>query len=261
MRVLVFGIVIAATVACRKPTVPPPASEQADGLAALREPVADPLRGRFAFRIESEPLGLKGGTGGALIVDRPGRLHFAVLGPLGGALATAQTDGQRASIVFRRDNQHLWADAVDDTVRGWTGGELGVDDVVGLFLGKVPLPASPADLVQATDGSLSYERSGDDGAGSVLVELEGTPLRPRAVRIVDAAGTEQLAVQYEGFEAFDAGVLPSAWVLSAPALQLQLDVTLKSVEPLDEAPDVFDTSAPEGFSSARWEDVAGRLVP
>ncbi|MEO0605838.1 MAG: hypothetical protein AAF211_30680, partial [Myxococcota bacterium] len=145
MRAVVFGIVVGVSGACRKPVPPLPASEAADALSGLKAPVADPLRGRFSFKIASEPLGLKGSTGGALILDRPGKLHFAVLGPLGGALATAQTDGERASIVIRRDSRHFWADAVEATVRSWTDDELGVDGVVGLFVGQVPVP-EPGDL-------------------------------------------------------------------------------------------------------------------
>ncbi len=253
MRAVVFGIVVLASVGCRRPVRPLPAGEAGDALSLLRAEVADPLRGRFSFKIASEPLGLKGSTGGALIVDRPGRLHFAVLGPLGGPLATAQTDGERASIVIRRDARHYWADAVEATVREWTDEELGVDGVVGLFLGQVPEP-DPAELVATPDGGLRYERNG------VQVVLEDTPLRPREVRLVEPDGTERLILRYEGFEVTEAGVLPTAWSLAVPALELALDVRFKSFEPLEVAPEVFDTEAPQGFASARWEDVASALV-
>lgn len=242
------GILLIALAACRKPVPPPVVS--GDALAALQQEVADPLRGRFSFKIDAEPLGLKGSTGGALIVDRPGRLHFAVLGPLGAPLATAQTDGERASIELRRDQQHFWAEAVEQTVRDWTGGELGVDDVVGMFLGQVPLPDSPTDLVDGGE-TVSYSR-GD----AVTVTLAGSPLRPSEVRIVDD-GVERLRLRYDGWEAFDAGVLPSGWALTVPALELSLDVRFKSFEPIEQAPDVFGTAAPPGFSSASWQAVAG----
>ncbi|MEM6928849.1 MAG: hypothetical protein AAF602_18060, partial [Myxococcota bacterium] len=57
-----------------------------------------------------------------------------------------------------------------------------------------------------------------------------------------------------------AGVLPTGWALRAPALDLSLDVRFKSFEAIDEAPDVFGTAAPDGFSSARWEDLAAAVL-
>lgn len=253
MRAVVFGIVVVASFACRKPSALPSAFDGADPLAALSAPLADPMRGRFSFKIASEPLGLKGSTGGAIIVDRPGRLHFAVLGPLGGALATAQTDGDRASIVIRRDAQHYWADAVEDEVRTWTDGQLGVDGVVGMFLGRVPMP-DPAEIESTDDGGLAYEERG------LRVKLSGLPLLPEEVRIVESDGTERLTLRYTGFENTDAGLLPTGWSLSVPALELALDVKFKSFEAIETAPDVFGTEAPVGFSSAPWADVARALA-
>ena len=255
-RGLVFVFVIAGAVACRRP--PPPATQLggADGLAALREPVADPLRARFSFKIVSAVLGLEGSTGGALIVDRPGRVHFAVLGPLGGALATVQTDGERASIVLRQQDQHIWADDVDGAVRGWTGDAFGADDVVGLLLGQVPLPESPADLFERNSGTVGYTRSGRGrSSGALEVSLEGSPLRPSYVRIVDGDGIDQLSLRYDGYAAFDAGAMPRGWTLRAPSLDLSLDVRFKSAEPIELAPDVFGTEAPEGFESLRWSEL------
>ncbi|MEN0068045.1 MAG: DUF4292 domain-containing protein [Myxococcota bacterium] len=255
MRVMLFGIVTVGTLGCRKPLPPPVASD--DPFAALRAPVLDPLRARFSFKIDAPRLGLEGGTGGALIVDRPGRMHFAVLGPLGGAMATAQTDGAGASVVLRRQSQHFWVDSLDATVRGWMGEELGLDGVVGLFVGQVPLPDDPSTLRAADDGSHSYVRS-QPGQGTMMVRLAGEPLHPSEVRIDDANGQERLTLRYGEFRSTDAGRLPKEWSLSVPSMELTLDVRFKSWEPLETAPEVFSTAAPEGFASAEW---TGRLAP
>lgn len=256
MREYVFGIVTAGVLlvaGCKRPGALPVAGSPDDPLALLRAPMADQLRARFSFKVDAARLGLKGSTGGALIVDRPGRLHFAVLGPLGGALATAQTDGARASVELRRQSQHIYADDLAETLQRWMGDDSGVDGLVGLLVGDVPLPAKLSD-VRFDQDTATYALL-RRGSGTVHVDLSGTPLYPTEVRVEDRSGTEQLRLHYDAPESYDAGVFPSGWALRVPSIDLQLDVRFKSFEALETVPDVFGTDAPDGFSSARWRDV------
>ncbi|MBX2801065.1 MAG: hypothetical protein KTR31_25520 [Myxococcales bacterium] len=223
--------------------------------------VPDALRARFGFKIDSEPLGLSGSTGGALIVDRPGRGHLAVLGPFGGPLAQVQTDGTGLAVLMPRQRQHATALDAGERLLALTEGIAGLPEVVDLFVGKVPLDAERITATEPTAEGLEITMAGPQDTVVQLV-LEPASATPRLVDVMRTDGTSLLSATYGPFQPMEDGTaMPGEASFHVPSLQLQLDVRFKSWTVLEgDPPDVFSLAPPDGFSTGTL-NVAGLLSP
>lgn len=248
---------------------PGPRSTDAAGSAlqvlerARLRPTPDPVRGRLHLSVEGDALAWAGGTGGVLIVDRPGLGHLAVMGPLGGPLATVTSDGVGLAVAIPRDRRQLASPDADRILRDATEGLLGLDDLVGLLLGDVPFDQGEVRRQRPLDdGAVEVHLAGPDGTRLVVV-LEPVHATPVSARVFERTGRELLNASFEPFEVQpDGTVLPTRVTLGLPALALGLDLKFKAWERLDEVPPVFDNRAPEGWSveplSTGWvDDVTG----
>lgn len=252
---------------CTRSLPAPPAARPASVLDQARaRPVPSPLQARFSFKIRSEALDLAGSTGGALIVDRPGHGHLAVLGPLGGPMLTVQTDGLGLAVAIPKDRRHLVALDAEQVLRETTGGIAGLDDLIGLMVGDLPLDAATVLSEQLQEGGdLAVVLEGPKGTSllAVLDDLQATPV---SLEARDADGKVVLTAAYEPFapREGDGALLPTRVQLAVPLLELDLDVRYKSWATPDPVPDVFGLAAPDGFTTGLLEDavkdVAGELV-
>ena len=240
-------------------------SQEAALLAKARARTAPlALRTRFGFKIESEAV--DGSTGGALIVDRPGKGHLAVMGPLG-PLVTLHTDGVGLAVSNRRDRSHLVAADAEGAVRGATDGLAGVDEVLGLLVGEVPLDG--LEVSGRTRNEAGNLRLTLKGPQDVTVDLVlNDPLAtPVSLRVIDREGAELLIADYGAFEAHrDA---PDTWLptevsVQIPRFKVSLDVRFRRWDLLgEEIPAVFGLEAPEGFTEGVLEigSIPGAETP
>ena len=209
------------------------------------------LRSRFHFKVVAEALDISGSTGGVLILDRPGRGHVAVMGPLG-PLAKVQTEGTGLAVLIQRGRQHLVSDAASDALAALSEGLLDLDDVLGLLVGALPLQeVAVRTQERLEDGDLKLVLAGPQNVALDLIidDPSGTPV---ALELRNAEGTALLTATYAPFELWEEGaaMMPTETRLEVPSIGLELDVRYKSWKLLDEVPEVFGLEAPEGFTSA-----------
>ncbi len=226
--------------------------------ARLR-PTPDPVRARVRVQVDAPGMDLAGSTGGVLIVDRPGRGHLAVLGPLGSPLATVTSDGTALAVALPRERRLLSSRAASEVVEQATGGALHLDDLVGLTLGDVPLDgARVRSRRPRPDGSVEVVLAAPGGT-RVHVVLDPDTGTPRALDGRDRVGRTLFSATFDPFEARDDGTfVPTRVRWSVPALAITADLRFKSWEILDEVPPVFDTTTPAGWTES---PLAAVLAP
>lgn len=228
---------------------------------ARARPVADPLQARFSMKVRSRVLQVAGSTHGALIVDRPGQGHFALMGPVGGPIFTLSSDGQGVSVLLPRDGRHLVASDADRVLDEVGGGLLGVDDLFGLLLGVLPL--EEARITRKTplpEGRVQVTLAGPE-ATRLVVTLRTTDGTPESLAVYGDAHAPLLVAAYSTFESGDDGsLLPTAVAVEVPRLDLRLELAYRSWKVPDPVPDVFGLGAPSGFRTESLEHAVRELA-
>jgi outer membrane biogenesis lipoprotein LolB len=256
-RPLLWGLFV---LGCGR-TLRPQAPVADDPLQVARErPVPPKVQGKFSFTFRSgEDFDVS--TGGVVILDRPGRGHLAVLGPLGGPLATLQTSEGGAAVSLARQQHHFVAEDAESVLRETTSGLVGVDDLLGLFVGDLPMDEAPTLTRHVReDGLLEVVLDGPD-ATTLVLEVDPSSATPRRLRAMDADQKVMLDAKYAPFELQQLSAEPvGTWMptdldLSLPGMGLQLELHMKSWTVPDPMPEVFGLAAPQGFNSSPLEEA------
>jgi len=263
-RIAFAGVLL---IGCGK-AVKPPASLAESAATVLDKararPVAGPARVRFNIHLDSPNLHVNGSTGGGLIIAAPaGRMDL--FGPLGNAVATFATDGERVDIVSGRDHSWLYAEDAQQALLDLTGGAAGIGDVLGVLVGDLPFDDARARSLKMTDdGKVRVSLQGPDktAVDALIDPSTDTPIR---VEAHDADGALVLAADYDGFTPVDeSGVLaPEAVTLHLPLLDLTLDLKFRAWKPIapdDVDPKVFHPAVPDAFAKAPLEDALHRAI-
>ena len=255
VRSALLGLFVLGCAHQLRPT--PPVDPAADLLAAARaRPIPPRLIGKFSLSLAIP--GRDGvSTGGAVVLDRPGKGHVAVLGPLGGPLATLQTDGTGVAVAVSRGHQHFVATDADAVLRDATHGAVTLDDLFGLFVGDVPLDDAQVVGRRALAEGAEVVLQGPDGS-TVTLDL-ARDATPRLLRAVDRDGKVELEATYAPFEplAGTTELVPTELTLELPDLGVEAGVRMKSWSVPDTVPDVFGLAPPDGFTSEPLEDLLG----
>jgi hypothetical protein len=156
-----------------------------------------------------------------------------------------------------RHKRHLVAPEAADVVRRATGDLVGLDDVLGLLVGDLPLDAAVAGERRLPDGDLEVTFDGPDGTRAVAV-IDDPTAAPVSLVVTDADQQRTLSATWEPFAVDTASglLLPTEAVLEAPRLGLELRLQYKSWTFPEVAPDVFGLAPPEGFASGPLELAA-----
>jgi hypothetical protein len=225
---------------------------------ARARPSPDPVQARYHLKIRSKPMELAGSTGGALIFDRPGQGHLAVLGPLGAPLVTLTSDGTGLAVDLVRDRRHLLGLDAETVMREVTGGIVGIDDLFGILIGDIPLDeARIKSQVEREDGTAQLVLQGPRKS-TLMVILNPETGTPISMVAIGKAGRRLLVAEYEPFVAHDGDQwVPSVVHVEVPQLELTVDLRFKWWKTLDAVPDVFSLDAPDGVRSESLEEVMG----
>ncbi len=248
------GLVLAAwVVGCSRRHGLPSAMEGQrqilDVALARRAPAR--LHGKLAVKARSELLGLAGSTGGAVFLDRPGRGHLAVFGPLGGPVVTAQTEGTGLAVALLRDRRHLVESDAGALVAKATGDRLTLDQLLGLLEGELPFAeADVADARLLEGGDLELVLRPVRGVITTVV-LDDLGAVPRRVTLSARGDRVLFAAEYAPFEPMGDGgpLLPTVVTLTVPPLELVLELKVRGWDVPEVMPDVFGLQAPDGFTT------------
>lgn len=183
-------------------------------------PVPPAVQARFSGQLESVPL-QTGGTGtGGLRVALPDSLHVEVYDAFGASRGRVDVGEGQATLALPGRDAVVSGPEAELVLRGVTGGEAGLADVVGLFVGDLPLDHAPLVATGAPSGGRVDVVL--DAGGSVKVEA--TLLVEKAVptRIVarDRQGSLLAVAAYEGWHDVDGVLLPRRVGLSFPLLDI-----------------------------------------
>ncbi len=210
----------------------------------------DHARARFSIKLRSKPLGIAAPPlGGGLVVSRPDQAYLTVLNPVGGPILTLATDGTRMVFLNNRDKQAFVEEDASTTLGGATAGNVGVDDLVDVLVGLVPV--TPDEHVRTRrDGALSRMLFRRQDGATITTWVDpglGTPTR---VEVDDAKGTRMVEAEYGPFEEGETGPgLPTRVTVFVPSVELTIDLRYKAWTPLEAAPDVFRPPVPDDFTT------------
>ena len=243
--------------ACAKPMGGPlvPIATDPDVVVSLARirPMPSSLQARFSVNID---LGEKNYTvPAALLLDQPDRFRFELYTPFGTPLATIASDGQAINVWSQRDKTFYEGPDASAVLERFTGGKIGIDDLLGIFTGALPM----ADAEVLSVGRTVFERG-----GVAIVMLGPDDIRVRAVidprtgmvrrlRVDPPLGDDSessnddeplLEVRYEGVVRQEKTVLPSRIEVLLPRVDWALDIEVKKWKVLDEAPAAFELKAP-----------------
>ena len=223
-------------------------------LARSRNKV-DVLQGRFSLKLET-------GEGNytvpaAVVMDHPDRFRFELYTPLGTPLATLTSDGESLHVWSQRERTFYRGDAATAVLKGVTGGEVGIDDLLAILTGALPMPDAEI---------LHVGRTVFDEEGVVIVMLGPDDIRVRAtidprlgvvrrLRVdppAEDAGYEEpatpplLEVRYTGIVREGRSALPQEIQFEMPRLGWSARMINKRWVALNQAPDAFNMTPPSG---------------
>lgn len=243
----------------------PPAAPETDVSATLEmargRPAPSRAQVRFNIKIRSKPLEVAGSTGGGLVVDRPGRLHLEVFGPLGSSLLKVTSDGEALAVLLPKEERQLLSPSADEALREVSGGALGLDDLAGLLLGDLPFDvAELTDSRVLEDGTHQLDLQAPEGV-AVQADVDPATGTPRHVIAMDGDGVTMVEATYGEFTELDGMLWPSEVELYLPAVDLTATLNYRSWKAIETVPDVFDLTAPEGFITEDLEAALTALKP
>lgn len=232
-----------------------PHSTNSDVVVAMARSrtMPDTIQGKFSVRID---LGDQEHTvPAAILLDHPNRFRFEVYTPFGTPLYTMASNGEAINVWSQRDKTFYAGPDASAVLQRLTGGKIGIDDVLGIFTGVLPM--ADAEI-------LHVGRTVFDKDGVVIVMLGPDDIRVRAVidprlgivrrlRVDPASehsgydepeGPALLEVEYDGQIRQDRSVLPERIVVRFPQQGWSMELNVKKWKVLEKAPNAFDLSAP-----------------
>jgi outer membrane biogenesis lipoprotein LolB len=252
-----------------------PTSMDPDVVVALARsrPMPQSLQGKFTVHID---LGDKTYTvPAALLLDQPDRFRFELYTPFGTPLATVTSDGTALHGWSQREKVFYRGDDASHVLESVTGGKIGIEDMLGIFTGMLPM----ADAEVLHVGRTVFDRE-----GVAIVMLGPDDIRLRAVidpRIgmvrrlrVDPSSENVgyqapstppvLEVRYEGQTHAGKGILPKSILVDMPRLGWKIEIVVKKWKALDQAPEAFSLTPPPRSTvkdlRETLEEMAGRPV-
>lgn len=237
----------------RGPLVPHSVSSDVVVSMARARVMPPTVQGRFSVHID---LGDEDYTvPAAVLLDQPDRFRFEVYTPFGTPLYTMASDGDAINVWSQRSKTFYTGADASAVLQRLTGGQIGIDDVLGIVTGVLPMVDAEI---------LHVGRTVFDEDGVVIVMLGPDDIRVRAVidprhgmvrrlRVDPASansGYEEpktkplLEVAYEGQVRHEGGVFPAAIEVRLPQLGWTMNIESKRWKVLDDAPDAFTLTAP-----------------
>ena len=250
-------IAIIVSLGCAKPRGPivPAVVGDPDVVVSLarKKNTADVLQGRFSVKIDMA--GRSFTVPAAMLMDHPDRFRFELYTPLGTPLATVTSDGNNLHVWSQRDRTFYRGDAAQTVLRGIAGGEVGIDDLLSIFTGSLPMVDSEILHVGRTvfeDGGVVIVMLGPDDirVRATIDPRLGVVRRLRVDPPSEEAGYEEpktdplLEVVYDGIVREGRSALPETITITLPRLNWSIRMTSKRWRALNQAPEAFALEPP-----------------
>lgn len=253
--VLCLGLGLAG---CKKPVNPAsePVTSEAFWETLASRSALDPARARMSVKIESPERGSPP-LGGGLVTERPGKVYFAVLHPLGGPLLTLTSDGSNIGLMNARGKSWAQVADADTQLSELTGGMFEMDDFVGLLLGEVPLDRE-AVREETVVGEVFQFQLETPGETSAQIQMDPATATPRRLVVWDKNGATVVDASYEPFADVDGYLMPTVLEVALPSQSMTLTLRYKRWSLSEGGDDSrFAVALPDGFEEL---DLDGFLV-
>jgi hypothetical protein len=248
LAVLLLGSVVCC--ARLKPPSPYPGADRCPGhqvlLDALLVPPPPVVKGIAKIKVESpeETFSVKE----LIIAQAPDRLRLETLSPLGQPGFYAATDGRDLFLFAPSENTYYRGAAIPRNLGLIIPLRLGVEDMVSVIRGSVPLIAYDADHLRCAANEAGYvlQLTGQDENTTQVLTFSRDGLR---VVTSETYGREGLtcSVRYEDYEPAGSSAFPRTITVSLPSERTTVRITYKKVELLpDIDSSLFSLSAPPG---------------
>ncbi len=254
MRALLIAAVLPLVAGCPKPAVrpyPPPSAEEL--MTALRTRAAHLKTLRATAKVDhmahgGERVRVKMN----MLLARGGKLRFEVDSPLGGALATLVSDGQRFSLLDVRQNRFLTGPAKACNVARLIRLAIPPDDIVAVLMGEAPLEGNVQGVSwNPNHGGREVLTLATPDGGQETIELDAHDKLWDVMRAErrDAAGRVLWRVTNDGFKDHDGVRLPDVIDVEEPPHGVDAEIKLRSVEPnIELGDDLFRLPPPAGVT-------------
>jgi hypothetical protein len=170
----------------------------------------------------------------AMLLERGGKLRLEAESPLGGALATLVSDGQRFQLLDVRANRFLVGAAepcnVARLIRVW----LSPDDVVQVLMGGAPLGGEPTGVRwdPSNGGREVLElRTPDGGRQTISLDARERRWDVVAAERKDAEGKTLWRLEHDDFQTEGGVRLPMKTYVEEPPHHADVKIRYRSVEP------------------------------
>ena len=253
-RALVYCLLIFLLPSCthlakpNSPRVYPPCSPR-DILPAITDtgtPVA--LKGIAKVKVKSpdESFSVKE----LISVQTPYSLRLETLTPLGHPVFYAVTDGKDVFMFIPSEKKFYRGSVSPETVSLLIPLSLSIDELVSIFLGRMPLIDYDDGQVSCEegDGFYSLQFFSDDGSEKQLVKVSADNLTVVESATYEQGGSLISSVHFGDHEMIGEVFFPKRISVFIPHDETRVEISYKKLEILPEiSPDVFRLTAPEGI--------------
>ncbi len=216
---------------------------------------------RFVAKLDSPKLGIVAPPlGGGAILEAPDRGYVVLNSPVGGPILTLATTAERTVFLNGHDRQAVIAEGAGAALAS-LGAGLTMTDVMGVLVGRLPIDAASAEMLEpegAEPGTatLAVDLPGDHRA-VVRVDLsQGTP---RHLAIHDPAGAEVATIAWGPFALSEGAWWPTTTDIVVPSVALTVGLVWKSWAVPETVADVFSPPVPEGYETLDFASYAASM--
>ena len=216
---------------------------------------------RFVAKLDSPKLGIVAPPlGGGAILQAPDQGYLVLNSPVGGPILTLATTADRTVFLNGHDKQAVVAEGASAALAS-LGAGLSMTDVMGILVGRLPIDAGAAELLEA-DGAepgtatLAVDLPGEHRA---IVRVDLTNGTPRHLVVHDPAGAEVATIAWGPFALADGAWWPTTTDVAVPSVELTVGLVWKSWAVPESVADVFSPPVPEGYETMDFATYAASM--
>ena len=216
-------------------------------LVALARARKVPFALRATFGISVKGPTTSGSTRGGMVTHQPDNVRLDVFTPLNTPMLYLASDGDALHAWVQQDRTFYRGDSAGAVLDELLGGLVGMEDVIDLLTGTLPLDDAPVQDAR-------YDAERDllavvlEGPKGVQVQAWLTPgdALLRELRVVQPPLQVLMEARYDDYTRVEGDLLPADIALSFPPVGWSVELSIDTWSPLGQIPDVFHLAPPAG---------------